>query len=130
MILIGIDWYFWFPLYACACVVNSLNWRISPKVGPIKHIAKVAMLLGVFLFIKVVIEDFVRKIAGFWSLDLTERVIREKTGSALVISMILHLMTLSEPRGFKQIKKQKIGKVVEYERGNEVLNNSSGMDGP
>ena len=76
LILIGIDWYFWFPLYACACVVNLLNWRISPK-GAIKHIAKVALLLGVFLFIKVVIEDFVSKIAGFWSLDLTERVVRE-----------------------------------------------------
>ncbi|XWS45354.1 hypothetical protein CRYUN_Cryun15aG0129600 [Craigia yunnanensis] len=25
------DWYFWFPLYACAGVVNLLNWRISPK---------------------------------------------------------------------------------------------------
>ncbi|XVF59550.1 hypothetical protein PTKIN_Ptkin07bG0285000 [Pterospermum kingtungense] len=102
------DWYFWFPLYACACVVNLLNWRISSK-RTIKHIAKVALWLGVVLFVKVVVEDFVSKIAGFWSLDMSERVVREKTGSALVIiSMILHLMTL------KQGKKKKIGRVVEY----------------
>lgn len=65
------------------------------------------------MFIKVVIEDFVSKIAGFWSLDMTERVVREKTGSALVIiSMVLHLMALSEP---KQRKKKKINaRIVEY----------------
>ncbi|XP_039012469.1 uncharacterized protein LOC120141742 isoform X2 [Hibiscus syriacus] len=45
------DWYFWFPLYSCACIVNLLNWRISPK-GSIKHIAKVALCLGVVLFLK------------------------------------------------------------------------------
>ncbi|KAE8693294.1 sequence-specific DNA binding transcription factor, zinc ion binding isoform 1 [Hibiscus syriacus] len=53
------DWYFWFPLYSCACIVNLLNWRISPK-GSIKHIAKVALCLGVVLFLKVVVEDFVK----------------------------------------------------------------------
>lgn len=102
----------WFPLYACACIVNLLNWRISSKEA-IKHIAKVAVWLGLLLFIKVVIEDFVSKIAGFWSLDMTERVVREKTGSALVIiSMVLHLMALSEP---KQRKKKKINaRIVEY----------------
>ncbi|KAK8478863.1 hypothetical protein V6N12_041537 [Hibiscus sabdariffa] len=60
------DWYFWFPLYACACIVNLLNWRISPK-GSIKHIAEVVLCLGVFLFIKVVVEDFVtKKEEGSW----------------------------------------------------------------
>ncbi|GMI68113.1 hypothetical protein like AT2G23755 [Hibiscus trionum] len=108
------DWYFWFPLYACAAIVNLLNWRISPK-GPIKHIAKVVLCLGVFLFIKVVVEDFVRKIAGFGSLDLTHRVVREKTGSLLVIiSMILHLITLSEPMNHKPRKKRDVGKSVAY----------------
>ncbi|XWS29339.1 hypothetical protein CRYUN_Cryun24cG0020600 [Craigia yunnanensis] len=67
------------------------------------------------MFIKVVMEDFESKIAGFLSLDLTERVVREKTGSALVIiSMILHFMTLSEPTDLEQRKKKKIGRVVEY----------------
>ncbi|KAK8673186.1 hypothetical protein V6N13_111535 [Hibiscus sabdariffa] len=108
------DWYFWFPLYACACMVNLLNWRISPK-GSIKHIAEVELCLGVFLFIKVVVEDFVSKMAGFWSLDLTERVVREKTGSLLVIiSMILHLITLSEPMNHKPRKKREVGKAVAY----------------
>ncbi|KAB1669120.1 hypothetical protein ERO13_D04G023600v2 [Gossypium hirsutum] len=102
------DWYFWFPLYACACIVNLLNWRISAK-GYIKHVAKVALCLGVLLFIKVVVEGYVRKIAGFWSLDLAERVVREKTGSLLVIfSMVLHLVCLSEAVDLKQRKTRKI----------------------
>ncbi|XVE87240.1 hypothetical protein DITRI_Ditri18aG0100400 [Diplodiscus trichospermus] len=106
------DWYFWFPLYACACVVNLLNWRISQKAVAIKNTAKVALWLGVFLFMKVVMEDFGSKIAGFWSLDLTERVVREKTGSAMVIiSMILHLLTLKD---LEKRKKKTIGRVVEY----------------
>ncbi|XP_017983217.1 PREDICTED: uncharacterized protein LOC18611012 [Theobroma cacao] len=109
------DWFFWFPLYACACVVNLVNWRNSSK-GAIRHIAKVALFLAVFLFVKVVIEDSLTKIAGFWSLDLTERVVREKTGSALVIiSMILHLKAISDPTDLKQRKKKnKIGRLVEY----------------
>ncbi|XP_039012468.1 uncharacterized protein LOC120141742 isoform X1 [Hibiscus syriacus] len=108
------DWYFWFPLYSCACIVNLLNWRISPK-GSIKHIAKVALCLGVVLFLKVVVEDFVSMIAGFWSLDLTQRVVREKTGSLLVIiSMILHLLSLSEPNDHKPGKKREDGKAVAY----------------
>ncbi|TYI31163.1 hypothetical protein ES332_A05G434200v1 [Gossypium tomentosum] len=102
------DWYFWFPLYACACIVNLLNWRISAK-GYIKHVAKVALCLGVLLFIKVVVEGYVRKIAGLWLLDLAERVVREKTGSLLVIiSMVLHLVCLSESVDLKQRKKGKL----------------------
>lgn len=53
------------------------------------------------MFIKVVVEDVVSGIAGFCSLDLTERVVREKIGSGLVIiSMILHLKasSLVQPR--------------------------------
>ncbi|KHG25970.1 hypothetical protein F383_06641 [Gossypium arboreum] len=101
-------WYFWFSLYACACIVNLLNWRTSAK-GYIKHVAQVALCLGVLLFIKVVVEGYVRKIAGLWSLDLAERVVREKTGSLLaIISMVLHLVCLSEPVDVKQRKKRKI----------------------
>nr|KJB17839.1 hypothetical protein B456_003G018300 [Gossypium raimondii] len=93
-------------LYACACIVNLLNWRIS---GYIKHVAQVALCLGVLLFIKVVVEGYVRKIAGLWSLDLAERVVREKTGSLLaIISMVLHLVCLSEPVDVKPRKKRKI----------------------
>ncbi|KAF7828801.1 transmembrane protein 220 [Senna tora] len=85
------DWYFWFPLYSCACVVNLTNCIIIfPKLN--RKVAKLALWLGILLFAKVVVEDLVYGISGFWSLDLSERVVREKTGSLLVIlSMILHL---------------------------------------
>ncbi|XP_021658799.2 uncharacterized protein LOC110648765 isoform X2 [Hevea brasiliensis] len=53
------DWYFWFPLYACACVVNMLNWAISSKTF-IRKIAEVTVWLGIFLFLKVVVEDFLQ----------------------------------------------------------------------
>ncbi|MBA0750357.1 hypothetical protein Gogos_001771, partial [Gossypium gossypioides] len=56
-----------------------------------------------------VVEGYVRKIAGFWSLDLAERVVREKTGSLLVIlSMVLHLVCLSEAVDLKQRKTRKM----------------------
>uniref|UniRef100_A0A5B7BS30 Transmembrane protein n=1 Tax=Davidia involucrata TaxID=16924 RepID=A0A5B7BS30_DAVIN len=90
------DWYFWFPLYATACVVNLVNGVSIYKI--IRPIAKLALWLGVLLFIKVVIEDFVDGIAGFWSSDMRERVVREKFGSGLVvISMFLQLEALSTP---------------------------------
>ncbi|XP_068655087.1 uncharacterized protein [Aristolochia californica] len=47
---------------------------------------------GIFLFFKVVMEDILQGIAGFWSLDLSKRVVREKTGSGFVVaSMFLQL---------------------------------------
>lgn len=59
-------------------------------------LAIVALFLGALLFIKVVIEDFASGIAGLCSLDLTERVVREKIVSGfVVISMILHLEAAS-----------------------------------
>ncbi|KAF5752943.1 hypothetical protein HS088_TW01G00861 [Tripterygium wilfordii] len=85
------DWYFWLPLYACAFFVNLVNWVFLFN-STIRQIAKLALWLGLFLFVKVVIEGFVSGAAGFWSLDLSERVVREKIGSGLVVtSMILHL---------------------------------------
>ncbi|PIA55594.1 hypothetical protein AQUCO_00700121v1 [Aquilegia coerulea] len=96
------DWYLWFPLYASACVVNLLLHNIFKTC---KTIAKVAFWLGVFLFVKVVIEDYVNELAGFWSLDLEERVVREKIGSGLVvISMLLHLeaLAIKSSKGYVQ----------------------------
>ncbi|KAJ9177172.1 hypothetical protein P3X46_012413 [Hevea brasiliensis] len=111
------DWYFWFPLYACACVVNMLNWAISSKTF-IRKIAEVTVWLGIFLFLKVVVEDFVSETAGFWSLDLSERVVREKTGSGLVIiSFILQLQASSHLKYSKsrnQRKKKEFPRCVEY----------------
>ncbi|XP_050363148.1 uncharacterized protein LOC126782038 [Argentina anserina] len=104
------DWYFWFPLYAVACVVNLVNWAISSK--RIKQFAEAALWLGMFLFIKVVAENGT---SGFWSVDLSERVIREKIGSGLVIiSMVLQLMaSLSPP----EAPTQKMPRYVEYGMG-------------
>ncbi|KAJ4824230.1 hypothetical protein Tsubulata_022755 [Turnera subulata] len=68
-----------------------MNWSGSSK-RIMRQIAKMTVLLGTFLFVKVVVEDFRSGKAGFWSLDLSERVMREKTGSGLVVvSMLLHL---------------------------------------
>ncbi|TQD72799.1 hypothetical protein C1H46_041672 [Malus baccata] len=85
------DWYFWFPLYFGACFVNLVIWAVSSKA--IKQVAEAALWLGIFLFIKVTAESASLKGAsGFLSLDLSERVIREKVGSGLVIiSMLLQL---------------------------------------
>ncbi|MCD7448849.1 hypothetical protein HAX54_046942 [Datura stramonium] len=88
------DWYFWFPLYALACLVNMVN------VGLTKIIAKIALCMGTILFLKVVIEDarFHQGISGIWSFDMRERVVREKIGSGLVIfSMSLLLLQKGNP---------------------------------
>ncbi|KAJ6378695.1 hypothetical protein OIU78_028840 [Salix suchowensis] len=63
------DWYFWLPLYACACAVNLVNWAITKTT--VRQIAKVTLWFATLMFLKVVIEDFVNGTAGFWSLDLT-----------------------------------------------------------
>ncbi|BBH07865.1 hypothetical protein Prudu_019913 [Prunus dulcis] len=82
------DWYFWFSLYGGACVVNLVNWAISSKA--IKHVAEGALWLGIFLFIRVIAEStLVDGVSGFWSLDLSERVIREKIGSGLLTASSL-----------------------------------------
>jgi hypothetical protein len=61
-----------------ARVVNMVNWVIFCRSKiQIRNIARMSLLLGIFLFIKVVIEDSVTGTAGFWSLDLSKRVVRE-----------------------------------------------------
>ncbi|XP_015949811.1 uncharacterized protein LOC107474663 isoform X1 [Arachis duranensis] len=84
------DWYFWFPLYSCACIVNLTNGVVSTKLR--RKIGIITLCSGILLYLKVVLEDVVYGIAGFWSLDLSERVVREKIGSILVVmSMILQM---------------------------------------
>ncbi|KAK7359935.1 hypothetical protein VNO77_01904 [Canavalia gladiata] len=84
------NWYFWFPLYSCACLINLTNGIVSRKLN--RPIATITLWVGLLLYIKVVLEDFVYEIAGFWSLDLSQRVVREKIGSMLVvISIILQI---------------------------------------
>ncbi|KAK9285886.1 hypothetical protein L1049_025087 [Liquidambar formosana] len=109
------NWYFWFPLYACAFLVNLIYGFFT--FSTIRKIAEVALWLGMFLFAKVVVEDFVHGIAGVWSLDLSERVVREKIGSGLVvISMFLQLEASSIPKDPIKIKRKKkeVARIVEY----------------
>ncbi|KAL1219064.1 hypothetical protein V5N11_003947 [Cardamine amara subsp. amara] len=91
------DWYFWFPLYTLACVVNLINCRRRiTKSRRIKLMMRTSLSLGLFLFVKVVAEDVITEKVGVLSLDLTHRVVREKIGSGLVIaSMVLQLKASS-----------------------------------
>lgn len=88
--LICIDWYFWFPLYSCACLINLNSCIMKIKLN--KPIATITIWIGILLCSKVVVEDYVYEIAGFWSLDLSERVVREKVGSIFVIISIFFQM--------------------------------------
>ncbi|CAL5371143.1 unnamed protein product [Camellia sinensis] len=115
------DWYFWIPLYASACAVNLVNGVSEYKI--MRPIARFAQWFGFFLLIKVLIEDFVEGIDGFWSLDMRERVVREKFGSGLVIiSMFLHFQALSSSsssvKGKTTEKNEvKVPNYVQYENG-------------
>ncbi|KAL2499760.1 hypothetical protein Adt_25310 [Abeliophyllum distichum] len=105
------DWYFWFPLYATACIVNLVNGMKTEK--NMRKMAQFALWLGVLLFFKVIIEHFVNGIAGFWSFDMRERVVREKFGSGLVIgSMFLQLETLAHPNHPNKQQKTRVAKHV------------------
>ncbi|KAE7999859.1 hypothetical protein FH972_004248 [Carpinus fangiana] len=92
-----------------------VNWVIFCRSRTqIRNIARMSLLLGIFLFIKVVIEDFVTGTAGFWSLDLSKRVVREKTGSGLVaISLILQLEASLVPHDPMR-KNKEFAKLVGY----------------
>lgn len=47
---------------------------------------------GILLLVKVIVEGYVEGVAGLWSLNMRERIVREKLGSGLVVmSMLLHL---------------------------------------
>lgn len=70
---------------------------------------RTALSLGLFLFVKVVVEDVITEKVGVLSLDLTHRVVREKIGSGLVIaSMVLQLQASSlKPIDFGKKKNKK-----------------------
>ncbi|XP_027347938.1 uncharacterized protein LOC113859332 [Abrus precatorius] len=106
------DWYVWFPLYSCACLINLTNCIISTKLK--RLIAKIVLWVGILLHMKVVFEDFVHELAGFWSLDLSERVVREKIGSLLVvISSILQMEASKVQNDISSIVKY--GEILEVE---------------
>ncbi|KAF8008056.1 hypothetical protein BT93_K1895 [Corymbia citriodora subsp. variegata] len=107
------DWFFWLPLYSFACLVNltSLVFFTSKLVA---SIGKLVLWLGLFLFMKVVMEDYRHEIAGFWSVDMRERVVREKFGSGLVVlSMFLHLEATSNEKGLLTWKDEGVVKRIE-----------------
>ncbi|GMH25243.1 hypothetical protein Nepgr_027086 [Nepenthes gracilis] len=89
------DWYFWIPLYASASFVNLMScWTDSSEM--VKRIGHGALLLALFLFTKVVVDEDLNRRDAFWSVDLRERAVREKFGSGLVfVSMILQLTASS-----------------------------------
>lgn len=67
------------------------------------------------MYVKVVLEDFVYGIAGFWSLDLSERVVREKIGSILVvISMILYIEASKVQNDPVKEMEKELSSVVKY----------------
>ncbi|KAL6521639.1 hypothetical protein OROGR_018208 [Orobanche gracilis] len=91
------DWYFWIPLYAIACLVNLVSWGENPT-SRVRKMARFALCLGLFLFVKVVMEEGMMMMTGFWSSNMRERNVREKFGSGLVItSMLLLLLQNSNP---------------------------------
>ncbi|KAH6761788.1 hypothetical protein C2S52_019221 [Perilla frutescens var. hirtella] len=87
------DWYFWIPLYSSACIVNLVKWGEPNSSSRIRKLGKFGLWLGLFLFIKVAVEDLIYGgTTGLWSLDMRERGMREKFGSGLVVtSMFLVL---------------------------------------
>lgn len=91
-----------------------VSWAISFR-ATIRRVARLSLLLGIFLFIKVVTEDIVNGIAGFRSLDLSERVVREKTGSGLVVMCsILQLEALALPEGPTPSQRKGFPKFVDF----------------
>ena len=60
-------------------------------------------------------EDMLNNISGFWSMDLSERVVREKIGSGLVIiSMILQLIASKSQQVSTKRQRNKLSRYVEY----------------
>ncbi|URD99671.1 hypothetical protein MUK42_27413 [Musa troglodytarum] len=95
------DWYFWFPLYAFAFGINLLHCGFTSNT--LSRSAVSVLCAGILLLAKVIVEGYVKGLAGLWSLNMRERVVREKLGSGLVVmSMLLHLKA---SHGLKEAKK-------------------------
>ncbi|CAI0554026.1 unnamed protein product [Linum tenue] len=100
-----------------ACAVNLMNVAAATSNPVSRRIAEVTLWAALFLFCKVVVEDLATGTAGLWSLDLRERVVREKIGSGMVfVSMVLHFKAfpLPEAEGKKKGKEHGIPRHVEY----------------
>ncbi|MCO5564158.1 hypothetical protein L7F22_017814 [Adiantum nelumboides] len=86
-----VDWYWWLPFYTSASVISFAHGLVDTKY-PLW--ALLNLFFGLLLFIKVILEA--EPIGAIWSLDMNERVVREKLGSFLVMAaMALQLQTMS-----------------------------------
>ncbi|WOL20685.1 hypothetical protein Cni_G29490 [Canna indica] len=107
------NWYFWFPIYGLACGVNLLLIGFTSK-GFSNQLALVVLWGGTALLVKVMVEDYVQGIAGLLSLDMHERVVREKLGSGLVImSMLLHLKASHASEEAKKGEREVVSRLAE-----------------
>ncbi|XP_027151741.1 uncharacterized protein LOC113751798 isoform X1 [Coffea eugenioides] len=110
-----LDWYFWFPLYACGCIVNLVNGLSKFPKMRLRIVAKFSLSLGIFLFIKPSIEDLGNGTgAGLWSLDMRERVVREKLGSGLVVASMFLNLQLPSSRHLPKGQETKVAKLTEH----------------
>ncbi|XP_074564117.1 uncharacterized protein LOC141820659 [Curcuma longa] len=91
------DWYLWLPFYAFASGVDLLYVGFAAS-RRLRQVASLVLCGGVLLLVKVVVEDYVGGGGcGLLSLDMRERVVREKLGSGLVVlSMSLQLKVSSD----------------------------------
>ncbi|XP_008813259.2 uncharacterized protein LOC103723944 [Phoenix dactylifera] len=106
------DWYFWVPLYALASGVNLLQARSTARI--LNRVALLDLRLGVVLLLKVVVEAHLYGLAGFWSLDMRERAVREKIGCGLVvISMFLHIKASRASKETRKGKKERAARFAE-----------------
>ncbi|KAI5072170.1 hypothetical protein GOP47_0012276 [Adiantum capillus-veneris] len=84
-----VDWYWWLPFYASASLISFAHGFAHARY---LLWALLNMFFGLLLFIKVILEA--APIGAMLSLDMNERVVREKLGSFLVIAaMALQLQT-------------------------------------
>ncbi|KAH9613752.1 hypothetical protein KSS87_017199, partial [Heliosperma pusillum] len=93
------DWYLWIPVYAGAAFVNLMNLIGSGSSKITTNIGTFILGAGECLLSKVILEHFTGESVsvGILSMNMRERVVREKFGSALVIlCMILQVSAGTE----------------------------------
>ncbi|KAL2642225.1 hypothetical protein R1flu_009812 [Riccia fluitans] len=82
-----IDWYFWLPLYSLACFVCLAN--AMARFNAVSRIlSHVGIICGSVLLVKVVLQgcyqDRIFRWKNFMSVDMNQKLVREKFGSLLV----------------------------------------------
>lgn len=106
------DWYLWIPLYSCAAYVNLMSSLASVSSKRTTATGKITFWLGIFLLSKVLLENYFGDIVGIWSLDMRNRLVREKIGSGLVTSSMI--LQLSFEEDSTKRKTMKLRSYMEY----------------